>query len=88
MTPEANMLGAIVPFMVMSIAALIIASVFENKHAQMFMRGLVMFLTMVMIQIPFLLYLRETGVDVPAFVNAIIWSIFAGIALIATVSWR
>lgn len=87
-TPEANMIGAIVPLLIASGGALVFAIAFENKHAQRFIRGLTMFLTMVMIYIPFLLYLRETGVNVPAFVNVIVWSIFACIALIATVSWR
>ena len=86
--PEANMLGAMVPFIVCAVFALITATIFENKNAQTFIRGVIMFLSLVIIEIPLLLYLRQTGVDIPGAAHVFVWSVFAAVSMMAAISWR
>lgn len=60
----------------------------ENKKTQMFVRGLLMFLTLLIIEIPLISYLKATGVEIADEFHIMIWSIFAFISLLATMSWR
>lgn len=87
-TPEANLLGIIVVLGTIGGFALIAACIWENKKAQTFLRGVCMFLAMIVVELPLLLYLRQTGVEIPGTIHAIIWSFFAVLSTMATVTWR
>ena len=59
-----------------------------QKNIQAFIRGAILFVSMLLLEYPFVWYLQKTGVELTPGVQTWILTGFAFIALLATAAWR